>query len=129
MKILAATSNKPNVMSYPGDISDESFVNTFIDQVVNAFKRIDYVVNCAGVLQREFLRSTEVSSEQFDFINGVNYRGTWLVSRAALRKMVSQEPMSDGVEDGEWRQKSRGSIVNIASQLGVVSRAGAGTLY
>ncbi|KAL4769400.1 hypothetical protein BDW60DRAFT_218980 [Aspergillus nidulans var. acristatus] len=125
MKILAATSNKPNVMSYPGDISDESFVNSFIDQVVNAFKRIDYVVNCAGVLQREFLRSTEVSSEQFDFINGVNYRGTWLVSRAALRKMVSQEPMSDGVEDGEWRQKSRGSIVNIASQLGVVSRAGA----
>ncbi|KAL5001569.1 hypothetical protein BDV10DRAFT_192165 [Aspergillus recurvatus] len=123
--ILAANPNKVSVISSPGDISDESFVNGFINEASSAFKRIDYVVNCAGVLQKEFLRSTEVSSGQFDFINGVNYRGTWLVSRAALRKMLSQEPLSDGVEGGEWRQKSRGSIVNIASQLGVVSRAGA----
>ncbi|KAL4972729.1 hypothetical protein BDW66DRAFT_162633 [Aspergillus desertorum] len=122
-KLLAATSNQVNVTSYPGDISTESFVNSFIDEAFSAFKRIDYVVNCAGVSQKGFLRSTEVSSEQFDFVNGVNYRGTWLVSRAALRKMVTQEPLVDGVE--AWRQKSRGSIVNIASQLGVVSRAGA----
>lgn len=84
------------------------------------------MVNCAGVLQSDFLRSTEVTADQFDFVNGVNYRGTWLVSRAALQKMVNQEAAA-APGDESWRAKCRGSIVNVASQLGVVSRAGAGT--
>lgn len=89
------------------------------------------MVNCAGVLQNEFARSTDVSAQEFDFINSVNYRGAWLVSRAALRRMLTQEPLpltdGNGNEEGgeSWRPKQRGSIVNIASQLGVVSRAGA----
>ncbi|KAL4911442.1 hypothetical protein BDW74DRAFT_164925 [Aspergillus multicolor] len=122
-QIQSATSNDVDVLVYPGDISDESFVNAFVEESFSKFKRLDYVINCAGVLQKEFLRTTEVTSEQFDRINGINYRGTWLVSRAALRIMVTQDPVSDGAES--WRPKTRGSIVNIASQLGVVSRAGA----
>ncbi len=83
-------------------------------------------MNCAGVLQNDFARSTDVSAQQFDFINSVNYRGTWLVSRAALKRMLTQEPLTEEAES--WRPGQRGSIVNIASQLGVVSRAGAGEI-
>ncbi|KAL4938364.1 hypothetical protein BDV06DRAFT_231905 [Aspergillus oleicola] len=113
-----------NVFLLAGDISSETFVDSFVNQAHDSFGRLDYVVNCAGVMLNDFTRSTDVSAEQFDFVNGVNYRGTWLVSRAALKKMVAQDAVADDPAE-TWRTKSRGSIVNIASQLGVVSRPGA----
>ncbi|KAL4811352.1 oxidoreductase [Aspergillus unguis] len=133
-KDILSISDKISVFAKTGDIRSEDFVNAFIDKVSATFTRLDYIVNCAGVLQqgvktgndldKGFARTSDTSLEQFDFVNGVNYKGTWLVSRAALRKMLTQEPVSSA-GDESWRGKSRGSIVNIASQLGVVSRAGA----
>jgi NAD(P)-dependent dehydrogenase (short-subunit alcohol dehydrogenase family) len=67
-------------------------------------------------------RSTETSAQQFDEINGINYRGMWLSSRVELTQMLKQEPFP--THDG--RQENRGAIVNIASQLGLVSRPSAG---
>jgi NAD(P)-dependent dehydrogenase (short-subunit alcohol dehydrogenase family) len=67
-------------------------------------------------------RSTDISAQQFDEINGINYRGMWLCSRAELTQMLKQEPLP--THDG--RKGNRGAIVNIASQLGLVSRPSAG---
>jgi NAD(P)-dependent dehydrogenase (short-subunit alcohol dehydrogenase family) len=66
-------------------------------------------------------RSTGTSAQQFDLINNINYRGAWLSSRAELAQMLKQDPLPS--HDG--RPGSRGAIVNIASQLGVVSRPNA----
>ncbi|KAL4787733.1 hypothetical protein BJX76DRAFT_369023 [Aspergillus varians] len=120
----AAPETDITVVALAGDISNESFVDSFINEAFTTFGRLDYVVNCAGVLESDFQRSTDITAAQFDFINSVNYRGTWLVSRASLRKMLTQEPISPPPGES-WRAKQRGSIVNIASQLGVVSRGGA----
>lgn len=88
--------------------------------------RIDYAVNCAGILGPP-LRSHEVAPEQFDRINGVNYRGSWLVSRAVLGRMVAQEAVVRGPTWGGGRGwGERGCVVNIASQLGIVARPEAG---
>jgi NAD(P)-dependent dehydrogenase (short-subunit alcohol dehydrogenase family) len=54
-------------------------------------------------------------------INNVNYRGCWLSSRAAIQRMLKQDPLP--THDG--RPGCRGSIVNIASQLGIVGRPAA----
>ena len=62
-------------------------------------------------------RSTEMSAKDFDFVTSINYRGVWLCSRSELAQMVKQEPLPS--HDG--RQGNRGSIVNVASQLGIVS--------
>ena len=105
--------------SHAGDVSDESFVNSLLAEAAKAFRRVDYAVNCAGILGND-LRSTESSVGDFDKINRVNYRGTWLSSRAALSQMLKQEPLREHPEQ-------RGAVVNIASQLGVVARPGAGT--
>jgi NAD(P)-dependent dehydrogenase (short-subunit alcohol dehydrogenase family) len=67
-------------------------------------------------------RSTDTSTQQFDEINGINYRGMWLSSRAELAQMLKQEPLP--THDG--RKGNRGAIVNIASQLGLVSMPNAG---
>jgi NAD(P)-dependent dehydrogenase (short-subunit alcohol dehydrogenase family) len=54
------------------------------------------------------------------FNPAINYRGIWLCSRAQLGAMVRQDPL-DGNVPG--RAPERGAIVNIASQLGIVSKA------
>ncbi|KAI7778615.1 hypothetical protein LA080_001945 [Diaporthe eres] len=108
---------KAQVVSQEGDISDEGFVNSFVQDVAKRFSRIDYSVSCAGILG-ESLRSHETSTAAFDLITNVNYKGTWLASRAVISHMLRQQPHEDHPEQ-------RGSIVNIASQLGVVARPAA----
>lgn len=86
------------------------------------FGRVDYAVNCAGVLGKP-LASGEMDVAEFDRVNAVNYRGCWLSSRAQLRAMLLQEPLEGLIKDERRRQ--RGAIVNIASQLGIVGRPNA----
>ena len=59
-----------------------------------------------------------LSPAQFDEVNAVNYRGVWLSAREELLRMMKQDviPSHDG------RPGCRGSIVNVASNLAVVSR-------
>ncbi|CAF3448087.1 unnamed protein product [Fusarium graminearum] len=108
------------VIAIPTDISKENDIENLYDTTIEKFGRVDYVVNGAGVLSNN-KRSHESTIEEFDLINNVNYRGCWLSSRAAIRQMLKQEPLP--THDG--RPGSRGSIINIASQLGVVGRPAA----
>lgn len=108
---------KSEVLVLDGDISNETFVEFLISKTQQTFSRLDYVVNCAGILGAD-LRSTETSADAFDLVQRVNVRGTWLCARAAIRQMMKQEPLST---HGDMR----GAVVNIASQLGIVARAGA----
>lgn len=65
--------------------------------------------------------SHETTLEEFERINGVNYKGCWLSSRAEISQMLGQEPLP--THDG--RPGERGSVVNVASQLGIVGRPAA----
>ena len=95
----------------------EQAIDLMVKTTVEKWGRVDYAVNAAGVIGNN-ARSTSTSSSQFDLVNGINYRGAWLCGRAELRQMLTQEPFP--THDG--RPGDRGSIVHIASQLGIVSR-------
>lgn len=118
---IAASHPKAQLLVQPGNVADDQFADSLIGQVVRAFGRVDYSINCAGVLGQP-KRSAETSLAEFDRVNGINYRGCWLSSRAALRQMVQQDPLPS---HDPSRPSQRGSVVNIASQLGIVSRPGA----
>jgi NAD(P)-dependent dehydrogenase (short-subunit alcohol dehydrogenase family) len=107
------------VLSRSGDIVDEKFVDSFNDEAFSKFSRLDYAVNCAGILGGDVVKAVEMDTSAFDRLNNINYKGSWLSCRAQLRNMLKQEPLRE-------HPKQRGSIVNIASQLGVVARPGAG---
>lgn len=109
---------RAQITSRDGDISDEGFVDSLVAGISKSFARLDYAVNCAGILG-ENLRSHETKTSAFDLITKVNYKGTWLSSRAALSQMLQQQPLSE-------HPRQRGAVVNIASQLGVVARPNAG---
>lgn len=100
------------------DVSNEAFVEGLVGDFFDAFGRIDYAVNCAGILGPE-LKTHETPTALFDKINNVNYKGTWLVNRQLLSRMKNQEPLPE-------HPLQRGAIVNIASQLGIVGRPAAG---
>ena len=96
---------------------------SFYKEVHANFGRIDYAVNVAGVVGNN-QSTTETSTEDFDKINSVNYRGVFLCTREALKYMKEQEPLPS---HDSSRSAQRGSVVSIASQLGLVSRPNAPT--
>lgn len=107
------------VLAQVGDIASEEFVDSLMESVFAEFSRLDYAVNCAGILGKGMTRAVEMTMESFDQLNNINYRGSWLCCRAQLKHMLKQEPLPQ-------HPKQRGSIVNVASQLGIVARPGAG---
>ncbi|KAF2644679.1 bacilysin biosynthesis oxidoreductase bacC, partial [Massarina eburnea CBS 473.64] len=115
---ILAINPSVKVHNQPGDIADETFVDSFHDSVYREFSRLDYAVNCAGVLGSKTVKAVDMPMEAFDKLNNINYRGAWLSCRAQLRNMLRQQPLSEQI-------KERGSIVSIASQLGIVGRPGA----
>lgn len=118
---ILAASPQVQILMTAGDIADESFVESFMSEVVRKFGRLDYGVNCAGILG-EGRRSTETTTDTFDHINGVNYRGCWMSSRAQIKQMLGQDPLPS---HDPGRSPQRGAVVNIASQLGIVGRPSA----
>lgn len=108
------------VLSVAGDISDESFTESLVGDVAGQFSRLDYLVNCAGVLGPS-MKTHETPLSVFDAVTSINYKGTWLSSRSALGIMVKQAFRPE-------HPKQRGTIVNVASQLGIVGRPTAGQL-
>lgn len=89
-----------------------------MSETAKSFGRVDYAVNCAGILGND-ARSTETSVRSYDAVMDVNCKGVWLSARAAMGQMLKQEPLAE-------HPGQRGAVVNIASQLGIVARPGAG---
>ena len=56
------------------------------------FKRLDYAVNCAG-FPGGFNRTAEYGMRDFDRVQQVNVRGTWLCMRAQIQQMMKQSPL------------------------------------
>ncbi|KAL5118344.1 hypothetical protein ACEQ8H_003693 [Pleosporales sp. CAS-2024a] len=115
---ILTVNPRAQVLDRAGDIADDKFVDEVHDETVSRFSRLDYAVNCAGVFGAHAIRAVDMTTEAFDRLNDINYRGSWLSCRAQLRAMLSQEPLTEHAQQ-------RGAIVNIASQLGIVARPGA----
>lgn len=99
------------------DIRRSANVRRGIDMIIEDRKRLDIVVNNAGV---GLIRAVaETSEEEFDQLSAIDLRGMWLCCRYAIPHM---------------RRQKQGSIVNIASvhsratlpQFGIYSAMKAG---
>src|SRR5215475_47084 len=84
------------------DVSLEEPVRDFVANVVKLFGRIDVLVNNAGVMTRP-APTAELEGKKWDYTIAVNWRGPFLVTRAALPIMM--------------KQKS-GSVIDVSSSIG-----------
>ncbi len=89
------------------DISQKAQIDHLVARAVEHYGTIDIVVNNAGVNHAaEFLDITE---EDWDWVMGVDLKGTFLLSQAAARVMVDQG--------------KPGVVVNISSVMAVLALA------
>ncbi|BBX05258.1 SDR family NAD(P)-dependent oxidoreductase [Mycolicibacterium aichiense] len=76
-------SDDPSVLAVAADISRPGVGERIIDAAVQRFGRVDTVVNNAGIfIPKPF---TDYTDADYDAITGVNLRGFFDVTRAALR--------------------------------------------
>jgi NAD(P)-dependent dehydrogenase (short-subunit alcohol dehydrogenase family) len=87
------------------DVHDSKVVDSIVKEVATEFGTIDIVVNCAGIpgSEKPVLKMTD---EDLDDVMNVDFRGTFLVSRAAGQVMAQQKS---------------GRIINVASILGKIA--------
>lgn len=92
--------------SFAGDITVPSDVEAMVEAALEAFGRIDILINSAGINIRGSI--DEVTPDDFNKVMNVNVNGTWLCCRAVTPHM---------------KQNKSGSIINMASTLGLVGLA------
>ncbi|MCI0801854.1 MAG: glucose 1-dehydrogenase [Chloroflexi bacterium] len=85
------------------DVTNEDEWIAAVRAAVSSFGKLDILVNNAGIWRRGHV--LETSSEQWDEIMGVNAKGVFLGTKAAIPEM---------------RKAGGGSIINISSTAGLV---------
>jgi NAD(P)-dependent dehydrogenase (short-subunit alcohol dehydrogenase family) len=96
-----AESDDPMILTVPGDIAQPGVGQRIVDAAVERFGRVDTVVNNAGIfIAKPF---TDYTDEDYDAVTGVNLRGFFEVSRAAVAAMLTRE--------------GGGHIVNVSTSL------------
>jgi NAD(P)-dependent dehydrogenase (short-subunit alcohol dehydrogenase family) len=94
-------SDDPMVVTVSGDISKPGVGRRIVDAAIKRLGRVDTVVNNAGIfIPKPF---TEYTDEDYDTVTGVNLRGFFEVTRAAVSAMLSPD--------------GGGHIVNISTTL------------
>jgi 3-oxoacyl-[acyl-carrier protein] reductase len=88
----------------PTDVRDEASVRALVDAALDAFARIDVLVNCAGTTGPIETPVHEIRVEDFEEVLAVNLRGTFLPTKHVVPVMLRQR---------------RGRIVNIAGTSGL----------
>lgn len=95
------------VECYSVDVSNGYAVNETVKAVEKDFGQIDVLVNNAGITKDGLLM--RMSEDDWDAVLNVNLKGVFLFTKAAMRGMM---------------KKRTGSIVNIASIIGLIGNAG-----
>lgn len=99
---------------YGVNVADSAQVDACVKSVLADFGRIDIMVNNAGITKDGLLM--RMSDADWDAVIDVNLKGTFLFTRAVSRPMMKNKT-ADGIQLG-------GSIINIASVVGIMGNAG-----
>ena len=81
------------------DINDRDSRNHLVNKAISLFKRIDVLINNAGIIIRE--KFLEMSEQSFDEVMNVNLKGQIFLTQSICKHMI--------------QQGTNGSIVNISS--------------
>ena len=90
------------------DVAQTNDSAEMVKQTKDAFGRIDFLVNNAGIVRDNLV--LRMKEEDWDAVIDTNLKGAWNFARAALRVML--------------RQEEGGSVLNISSISGLVGMAG-----
>lgn len=93
-----------DVLAVSGDVTRHEDIKRLVESTINAYGRVDILVNCAGIFTGYSLH--EMKDDEWDEVLDLNMTSVFKLTREVLPHMI--------------RQKS-GNIVNISSILGLVA--------
>lgn len=96
------------------DVSDPSSVKKMVDAAVEAFGRIDYSVNSAGVGVQTALPIEDANLAEMNRFWQVNVMGT-LNCIQAVTKVMKEQSIATSSNRGRVREVGRGVILNLGS--------------
>jgi NAD(P)-dependent dehydrogenase (short-subunit alcohol dehydrogenase family) len=91
------------------DVSKAAQVEALVGRALEAYGRLDYAFNNAGIEGRMATNTADYSEEDWDRVIAVNLKGVWLCMKHEIPQMLSQ---------------GAGSIVNNSSVEGLVGLQG-----
>ena len=94
-------------VALPVNVADSASAQAMIDATLKEFGRIDLLINNAGTTRDNLIM--RMSDAEWDLVLGINLKGAFNCSRAAIRSMMKQRS---------------GRIVNISSVSGLAGQAG-----
>lgn len=108
------------------DVADEAQVEAAFADVIGKFDRLDVLVNNAGIAVRK--PATEIPIEDWQRVQDVNVRGSFLCARVVARQMKKQGGgaivnlasimgFSGGIFPNASYQASKGAVVNLTRAL------------
>ena len=95
------------VLAVQADVSSSENCDQLVEQTMDAFGRVDVLVNNAGITRDGLI--IRMTDEQFDQVIDTNLKGAFYMMRAVSKQMMKQR----------W-----GRIINISSVVGVMGNAG-----
>lgn len=96
-----------NARGFKSDAAQFDAAQQLVDEVIEAFGRVDVLVNNAGITRDTLLM--RMSEEQWDEVMTVNLKSAFNLTKAVLRPMLKARS---------------GSIINMSSVVGVHGNAG-----
>jgi len=90
------------------DVSVSDDVERMVDCCVEAFGRLDFAFNNAGVSGTQFIPSAEFSESDWDYAVDINLKGVWLCHKFQIPAMI---------------ESGGGAIVNNSSVAGKIAAA------
>jgi NAD(P)-dependent dehydrogenase (short-subunit alcohol dehydrogenase family) len=110
------------------DVADEAAVDAVFANIFAAHRRLDVLVNSAGIAIRK--PATEQPLAEWQRVMGVNATGSFLCARAAARHMIGQSGgriinvasimgLSGGLYPNVSYQTSKGAVVNLTRALAI----------
>jgi 2-dehydro-3-deoxy-L-rhamnonate dehydrogenase (NAD+) len=108
-KLARAEHELGGALTFCLDVTDAQAVRGAVEQLVAQWKRLDILVNCAGITGKTNVPSHAVDLNDYERVMSVNARGPLVTSQAVLPQMLDQK---------------YGRILHIASIAGKEGNAG-----
>lgn len=109
---------KTDVAYFSGNLASAADREALVAFTLEKFGRIDVLVNVAGVAPKVRADILEMTEESYDFVMGINTKGTLFLTQLVARHMVEKNLPDD--------KGLRGFIVNISSMSGYTSSTSRG---
>ncbi|MBZ0100501.1 MAG: SDR family NAD(P)-dependent oxidoreductase, partial [Taibaiella sp.] len=99
-------------LNLKGDITSGKSRRESVDKIISGFGRIDVLVNNAGVAPKVRMDVLDTTEESFDFVLGINLKGTFFLTQLVANIMVNETKTMEGIKP---------KIINISSNSAYTS--------